>query len=62
MLEIKGLTKTFASGVRALKGITLEVPAGGCFTCSILATTTGFIIPCFMGCGRLPILTAQAAT
>ncbi|MGI9108301.1 MAG: ABC transporter ATP-binding protein [Pyrinomonadaceae bacterium] len=28
MLEIKELRKTFASGVQALKGITLEVPAG----------------------------------
>lgn len=28
MLEIKGLTKTYASGVQALKGIDLEVPAG----------------------------------
>lgn len=28
MLEIKGLTKTYASGVQALKGINLEVSAG----------------------------------
>lgn len=28
MLEIKELTKTYASGVQALKGVTLEIPTG----------------------------------
>ncbi|HEX8118733.1 MAG TPA: ATP-binding cassette domain-containing protein, partial [Pyrinomonadaceae bacterium] len=28
MLRIEGLTKTYAGGVRALKGVTLDVPSG----------------------------------
>ena len=28
MLSIRNLTKTYASGVRALRGVSLEIPAG----------------------------------